>query len=137
MKTKPGIRIALDDNIARGRVVPPGDGQMSRGIESIIAQEPGNLAHVNDFPPASSQRVARQTKATLYADGGPNPLNGSRAQMSPAMGLEGKQPVIDSPMPTTGRQMPHPDLASKAQEAASADASIGDVPHPSGTLGRG
>lgn len=45
-------------------------------------------------------------------------------------------PSIDGPIPIAGRQLPHPDLITKADAERFAASSIGDVPRR-GTLGGG
>jgi hypothetical protein len=42
--------------------------------------------------------------------------------------LDGRAPTIDAPVPISGRQLPHPDLMTKADEARFAEALIGSEP---------
>jgi hypothetical protein len=135
-KTPKGITINLTDALAmRGRTVQPGDGQMSRGLDSAIQSEPGSLNENArlDRPPVRTlrQQTAVKSKRFWTGSGGATPDNLNGTDRGPTLErsvLDGNEPINDGPMPIARRQLPHPDLVNKAEEAAAASASIGNVP---------
>jgi hypothetical protein len=74
---------------------------------------------------------------TVYNGGAtPDNLNGTgRGPTLERSVLDGNAPINDGPMPIAGRHLPHPDIMTKAAEAAGAEAAIGDL--PIGVLGDG
>ena len=137
MSKKSGIVVGgMGDG--HGIKVQPGHGHSSRGIEDTLHAKDGRIADYPQ-PPVSTRHVASHTKSFHYhgSHGDTSGLNGEPLPaQTGVVGLERDEQTRDSPVPTAGRQLPHPDIMTKAQEAASADKSIGDVPHPAGVLGR-
>ena len=138
MSKKSGIVVGgMGDG--HGIKVQPGYGFSSKGIEDALHAKDGRIADYPQ-PPASTRHVASHTKSFHYhgGHGDTSGLNGEPLPAQMGIGENGPQsrPLdTTSPVPA-GRQMPHANIATKAQEAASADKFIGDTLHPSGVLGR-
>jgi hypothetical protein len=138
MKTKPGVKIQLGDDEARGTKF-----QNSKGFDPDVRKlgpdsQPGPNPGSPGAPLYQSKKLDDYTakKTTFWAGNGPTPgvLN-DIPRDNTTMGFDEFKPrseTSDSPVPKQNRQMPNPKVITKADEARIAEAKIGN--EPSGVL---
>jgi len=149
-KTGKGVTLGdLSDGRAHNEVKwNPGAGHNSRGIESVIAPRQANREGLPPLPANPGERIdstipapntkhvkSNTTKGPERFHAGSSDTTGlnETRPMNPTMErpLTGKEQTPDSPVPIYGRQLPHPDLMTKAEESRFAEVSIGNT-FPSG-----
>jgi hypothetical protein len=139
-KTKPGIRISLDDSVARGTKFANKAG-FDAGVRKLGPDsQPGPNPGSPGAPFFNSRRVDDfdLKRSTFWAGNGPTPggLN-DVPKDGTAMGFDEFKPrseTNDSPVPKQGRELPNPKVITKADEARIAEAKIGNA--PSGVLAK-
>jgi hypothetical protein len=141
-KTKPGIRISLDDSVARGTKFANKAG-FDAGVRKLGPDsQPGPNPGSPGAPFFNSRRVDDfdLKRSTFWAGNGPTPgvLNDiPRDNTTMGFGeLTPRSKTNDSPVPEKNRQMPNPATTSKAQEVRENDPTQGLGVAPTGTLSR-
>jgi hypothetical protein len=129
MSKKPGVTISLPDG--RGEKVTNTKGFDQRNLGRDTIPGPARGA-----PLMNSRTVDGTVKATQLPDGvNPFGLNSPHHMARGTVGIGDHAPGRDSPVDQSAPR-PHPDIATKAAEVASADPQAGLGAHPTGTLSR-
>jgi hypothetical protein len=125
-----GTTVNLEDSL-KGYKVAPGHGASRTPITNGTA-----FTEKDASAPINSRVIASETKSTYYQPG-VHPGSLSQSEGAGAMGLEGRAPTIDSPVPK-GAEMPHKGDRSKVDEVSHADprSGLGVTFNGHGVMGR-